>query len=55
VLGKVAVIRGMPSPQPSPTGREQVVANSSVAGRLRKNARTSTAGIFQAAFIARQM
>jgi len=33
----------------------QIAADSSVTGRLKKNARTSTAGIFQVAFIARQM
>ena len=39
VLMKVAAIRGMPSPQPSPTGGGQVAADSGVAGRLKKNAR----------------
>ena len=38
-LGKIAEIRGMPSPQPSPTGEGQVAADSGVAGRLKKNAR----------------
>ena len=36
VLGKIAEIRRMPSPQPSPTGEG---ADSGVAGRLKKNAR----------------
>ena len=36
---KVAAIRGMPSPQPSPTGEGQVAEDSGVAGRLKKNAR----------------
>ena len=38
-VGKIAAIRRMPSPQPSPTGRERIAADSSVAGRLKKNAR----------------
>ena len=44
-----------PLPNPPPRGREQIAEDSGVAGRLKKNARTSTAGIFQVAFIARQM
>ena len=41
VLRKVAEIRGVPSPQPSPTGgRGKVAADSDVAGRLKKNARS---------------
>ena len=39
MLGRIADIRGMPSPQPSPTGEGQVAADSSVTGRLKKNAR----------------
>ena len=39
VLEKIAEIRGCPLPSPPPRGREQVVANSSVTGRLKKNAR----------------
>ena len=38
VLGKVAAIGRMPSPQPSPTGEG---ADSGVAGRLKKNTRTT--------------
>ncbi|HHO0280164.1 TPA: hypothetical protein ACRR6M_002071, partial [Neisseria gonorrhoeae] len=37
VLGKIATIRRMPSPQPSPTGREWVSADFSVAGGLKNN------------------
>ena len=44
-----------PLPNPSPRERERVAADSGVAGRLKKNAEISTAGIFQAAFITRQM
>ena len=39
MLGKVAAIWRMPSPQPSPQGREQVSADLNVTGRLKKNAR----------------
>ena len=47
---------GLLSPNPPPRGRGRVEAGSGVAGRLKKNARNiSTAGIFQVAFIARQM
>ena len=56
VLGKIAAIRGMPSPQPSPTGEG---AGCSGFKRCRSSEKRmpeiSTAGIFQAAFIARQM
>ena len=56
VLGKIAVIREMPSPQPSPTGEG---AGCSGFKRCRSSEKRmpeiSTAGIFQAAFIARQM
>ena len=56
VLGKIAEIRGMPSPQPSPTGEG---ADCSGFKRYRSSEKRmpeiSTAGIFQAAFIARQM
>ena len=56
LLGKIAEIRGMPSPQPSPTGEG---ADCSRFRRCRSSEKrmpeTSTAGIFQAAFIARQM
>ena len=38
ILGKVAAIWRMPSPQPFPTGGK-VTADSGVAGRLKKNAR----------------
>ena len=56
VLGKVAEIRRMPSPQPYPTGEG---AGYSEFKRYRSSEKrmpqTSTAGIFQTAFIARQM
>ena len=42
-----------PLPSPPPRGREQVAANSSVAGRLKKNARNINSRNFQVAFIAR--
>ncbi|EPI1129528.1 hypothetical protein D8L15_001060, partial [Neisseria gonorrhoeae] len=35
VLGKIATIRRMPSPQPSPTGEGQVAADLAVAGGLK--------------------
>ncbi|MEF1370453.1 hypothetical protein QWU73_10575, partial [Neisseria gonorrhoeae] len=60
VLGKIATIRRMPSPQPSPMGGEQVAAGFAVAGglknnldlqplisgRLKKNARNINSGNF---------
>ena len=56
VLGKIAAIREMPSPQPSPTGEG---AGCSGFKRYRSSEKRmpeiSTAGIFQIAFIARQM
>ena len=56
VLGKIAAIGRIPSPQPSPTrgGRrlQQIQALQVVWKRMPE---ISTAGIFQAAFIARQM
>ena len=56
MLRKVAEIRGVPSPQPSPTGEG---ADCSGFKRYRsfekRMPEISTAGIFQAAFIARQM
>ena len=56
MLGKIAEIRGMPSPQPSPTGEG---ADCSGFRRCRSSEKRmpeiSTAGICQAAFIARQM
>ena len=56
VLGKIAEIRRMPSPQPSPTGEG---AGCSGFRRCRSSEKRipeiSTAGIFQVAFIARQM
>ena len=42
-----------PLPNPPPRGRERIAADSSVAGRLKKNARNINSEIFQAAFIAR--
>ena len=44
-----------PLPNPPPQGREQIAADSSVAGRLKKNARNINSRDFQVAFIARQM
>ena len=44
-----------PLPNPPPQGREQVAADSGVAGRLKKNARNINGRNFQVAFIARQM
>ena len=44
-----------PLPSPPPRGREWVAADSSVAGRLKKNARNINGRNFQVAFIARQM
>ena len=56
MLGKIAEIRRMPSPQPSPTGEG---ADCSRFTRCRSSEKRipeiSTAGIFQVAFIARQM
>ena len=56
MLRKVAEIRGVPSPQPSPTGEG---ADCSGFKRYRsfekRMPEISTAGIFQVAFIARQM
>ena len=56
VLGKVAAIGRMPSPQPSPTGEG---ADCSGFRRCRSSEKRmpeiSTAGIFQVAFITRQM
>ncbi|HFB6985114.1 TPA: hypothetical protein ACE8LF_002255, partial [Neisseria gonorrhoeae] len=38
VLGKIATIRRMPSPQPSPAqGRERIAAGFAVAGGLKSN------------------
>ena len=36
VLGKIAAIRRCPLPSPPPRGREQIAADSSVTGRLKK-------------------
>ena len=45
-----------PLPSPPPQGRERVAADSNVASRLKKRMpEISTVGIFQVAFIARQM
>ena len=56
VLGKIAAIWRMPSPQPSPTGEG---ADCSRFKRYRSSEKRmpeiSTAGIFQVAFIAKQM
>ena len=56
VLGKIAAIWRMPSPQPSPTGEG---ADCSRFRRYRPSEKRmpeiSTAGIFQVAFLARQM
>ena len=56
VLGKIAAIRGVPSPQPSPTGEG---AGCSRFKRYRSSEKRmpeiSMAGIFQVAFSARQM
>ena len=56
LLGKITAIRRMPSPQPSPIGEG---AGCSRFRRCRSSEKrmpeTSTAGIFQVAFIARQM
>ena len=56
MLRKVAEIRGVPSPQPSPTGEG---ADCSGFKRYRsfekRMPEISTAGIFQVAFISRQM
>ena len=56
VLGKIAAIRRIPPPQPSPTGEG---ADCSRFKRYRSSEKRmpeiSTAGIFQVAFIAKQM
>ena len=44
-----------PLPSPPPRGRGRIAADSSVAGRLKKNARNINSRDFQVAFIARQM
>ena len=49
-LGKIAAIWRMPSPQPSPRGREQVAADLSVTGRLKKNARNINGRDFSGSF-----
>ena len=56
VLGKIAAIWGMPSPQPSPTGEGAGCSGFKYCRSSEKRMpEISTAGIFQAAFIARQM
>ena len=56
VLGKIAEIQRYPLPSPPPRGREQVTANLRALQVVWKRMpEISTAGIFQVAFIARQM
>ena len=56
LLGKIAAIREMPSPQPSPTGEGVGCSGFRCYRSSEKECpKTSTAGIFQAAFIVRQM
>jgi len=56
VFGKVAEIRRIPSPQPSPTGEGAGCSRFRCCRPSEKRmVEISTAGIFQVAFIARQM
>ena len=56
MLGKIAEIRGMPSPQPSPTGEGAGCSRFRCCRPSEKRmVEISTAGIFQVALIARRM